>query len=124
MRKLIGLILIGLAFQACSMTGRGDAENALFTALFDVPRGSCRQVRAELEAEIDGLKAAKKQADDAFLAEQEAPAKEAKPPRSSGKGDSLGALREWAKRSERAEKWNAALKERNCRTVDLEAALK
>jgi hypothetical protein len=89
-----------------------------------VPTGSCRQLREELEAEIEGLKAAKKKADDAFLAEQEAPAKAPKPPPSPDKSDSLAALRDWAKKSERAEKWNAALKERRCRAVDLEAALK
>jgi len=33
-------------------------------------------------------------------------------------------LRDWAKKSERAEKWNAALKERRCPTVDIETALK
>src|SRR5262249_9781913 len=36
MRKLIGVILIGLLVQACSLTRRSDAESALFTALFDV----------------------------------------------------------------------------------------
>ena len=123
MRKLIGVVLIGLMLQACSLARRGDAEAALFAGLFDVPTGSCRQLREELEAEIEGLKAAKKKADDAFLAEQEAPAKAPKPPPSPDKSDSLAALRDWAKKSERTEKWNAALKERRCRTVDLEAAL-
>jgi hypothetical protein len=127
MRKLIGVVLIGLvgvAMQACSLTRPGDADAALFAGLFDVPRGSCRQLRAELEAEIVGLKAAKKKADDAFLAEQEALAKAPKPPaRPARKGDELAALRDFAKQSERAERWNKALEERRCRTVDLEAAL-
>ena len=124
MRKLIGAILIGLVLQACSLGGRGDADAALFAALFDVPHGSCRQLRAELLAEIEEIKIAKRKADDQFLAEHEAGAKEAGPPRSPKKGDPLAALRDWTKRSERAEKWNAALKERRCRTVDIEAALK
>ncbi len=127
MRKLLGVILIGLAgllMQACSLTRRGDAETALFAGLFDVPRGSCRQLRAELAAEIEGLKAAKKKADDAFIAEQEALAKAPKPPaRPAKKGDELAALRDFAKQSDRAEKWNAALAERRCPTIDLEAAL-
>jgi len=124
MQRLIGAILIGLLFQACSMTRRADTETALFAALFDVPRGSCKQLQAELRAEIEGIKIAKKKADDDFIAEQDVPAKEARSPRSSRKEDPLAALREWAKKSERAEKWNMALEERRCRTVDIEAALK
>jgi hypothetical protein len=124
MRKLIGMILIGAMLQACSLTRRGDTEEALFAGLFDVPTGSCRQLRAELEAEIEGLRIAKKKADEEFLAEQEAPATAPRPPPSPRKSDSLAALRDWAKKSERAEKWNAALKDRRCPTVDVEAALK
>ena len=124
MRKLLAAILIGLVLQACSLGRRGDADAALFAALFDVPYGSCGQLRAELLAEIEGIKDAKKKADDEFLAEQEAGAKEARSPRSPKEAKPLAALRDWAKRSERAEKWNAALKERRCRTVDIEAALK
>ena len=124
MRKLIGVILIGLTLQGCSLARRGDADAALFAGLFDVPRGSCRQLRAELEAEIAALKAAKKKADDAFLAEQEALAKAPKPAsRPAKKGDELAALRDYAKQSERAERWNKALEERRCRTVDHDAAL-
>jgi len=128
MQKRIGAILIGLALallmQACSLTRGGDADAALFAGLFDVPRGSCRQLRTELEGEIAGLKAAKKKADDAFLAEQEALAKAPKPAsRPARKGDELAALRDFAKQSERAEKWNAALAERRCPTIDLDAAV-
>jgi hypothetical protein len=130
MRKLTGVLLIGVAglvAQACSLGPRRDAEAALFAGLFDVPRGSCRQLKAELEAEIKDLKAAKKKADDAFLAEQEALAKTPKPAarlaRPARKGDELAALRDYAKKSERAERWNKALEERRCQTVDLEAAL-
>jgi len=124
MRKPIGVILIGVMLQACSLARRGDTEEALFAGLFDVPTGSCRQLRAELEADIEGIRIAKKKADDEFLAEQEAPAKAPKPPPSPKKSESLAALRDWAKKSERAEKWNAALKERRCPTVDIETALK
>jgi len=92
--------------------------------LFDVPQGSCKQLRAELWAEIEGVKSAKKKADDDFIAEQEAPPKATKSPRSFRKEDPLAALREWSKRSQQAEKLNEALKERRCRTVDIEAAVK
>ena len=124
MQRLIAVILIALMFQACSMTRRADPEAALFRALFDVPRGSCNQLRAELLAEIEGIKIAKKKADDDFIADQEAPPKETKSPRWFRKEDPLAALREWAKKSEQAEKLNLALKERRCRTVDIEAAVK
>jgi hypothetical protein len=124
MWRLPGVILLGLMLQACSISRRADTEAALFAALFDVPRGSCQQLRAELLAEIEGLKVAKKKAHAEFIAEEEAHAKEAKPPRLSRKEDPLAALREWAKRSERAEKWNLALEERRCRTVDIEAAVR
>jgi hypothetical protein len=129
MRKRIGVILVGLGgllAQACSLAPRVDPEAKLFAGLFDVPRGSCRQLRAELEAEIADLKAAKKKADDAFLAEQEAAVKAPKPKpisRPAKKGDELAALRDFAKKSARAEKWNAALAERRCATIDLDAAV-
>jgi hypothetical protein len=124
MHRLTGVILIALLLPSCSMTQRTDPEAALFAALFDVPQGSCRQLRAELRAEIEGIKSAKKKAEDDFIAEQEAPPKEAKPPLSLRKEDPLAALREWTKRTRQAEKLNAALKERRCRTVDIEAAVK
>jgi hypothetical protein len=124
MQRLIGVILVCLVFQACSMARRADPEGALFAALFDVPQGSCKQLRAELRAEIEGMKIAKKKAEDDFLAEQEAPPKETKSLRLFRKEDPLAALRAWAKKSVQAEKLNAALKERRCRTVDIEAALK
>jgi hypothetical protein len=125
MRRLTGLILLGLALQACSTMPGRDPEAALFAELFDVPRGSCRELRAELHAEIEAVKAAKKKADEQFLAEQEAPAKaKPPPPRVLRREDPLAALRDWAKKAEHAEKLNAALKERRCRTVDIEAAMK
>jgi len=123
MQRLVGVILLTLVFQACSMARRVDTEAALFAALFDVPRGSCKQLRAELRAEIEGIKSAKKRADDDFIAEQEAPPKEAKSPRSFRKEDPLAALREWTRKAQQAEKLNVALQERRCRTVDIEAAV-
>jgi hypothetical protein len=101
-----------------------DAQTALFAELFDVPQGSCKQLRAELRAEIEGLKSAKKKADDDFIAEQEAPPKAAKSPRPFRKEDPLAALREYSKKSRQAEKLNEELQERRCRTVDIEAAVK
>src|SRR5262245_22020913 len=124
MQRLIGVILLGFVLQACAMTKRPDAEAALFASLFDGPRGSCKQLRAELQAEIEGIKVAKKKAQDDFLAEDEAPPKATKSPRLFRKEDPLAALRVWAKKTEQAEKLNAALKERRCRTVDIEAATK
>lgn len=104
------------------MTRGTDAEAALFAALFDVPRGTCKQLRAQLLAEIEGIRTAKKKADEEFIAENEAPPKAAQPPRSARKPDPLAALRDWTKKTQDAEKLNAALKERRCRTVDIEAA--
>lgn len=124
MQRLIGVVLLGLVLQACSMSRRTDTEAALFAALFDVPQGSCKQLRAELRAEIEVIKSAKKKADDDFIAEQEAPPRETKSPRSFRKEDPLAALREVAKRTGQAEKLNLALKDRGCRTVDIEAAVK
>lgn len=96
----------------------------MFAALFDVPRGSCRQLRADLRAEIEAIKAAKKKADEEFLAEQQAPPEEMEVPRLGRKQDPLASLRDVAKKTAQAEKINTALKERRCRTIDIEAALK
>lgn len=124
MARLGALILICFALQACSGLRRADAEAAMFSSLFDVPRGSCRQLRADLSAEIEAIKTAKKKADDEFLAEQEAPPQEMKGPRIGRKQDPLASLRDVAKKTAQAEKFNTALKERRCRTIDIEAALK
>jgi hypothetical protein len=125
MQRLAGAFLLGLTLQACSLTRGADPEAALFAELFDGPRGSCNELRAELRAEIEALKAAKKKADDDFVAEQEAPAEAKKPPpRPFRKEDPLAALREWTKKAQHAEKLNTALKDRLCRPVDIEAALK
>jgi hypothetical protein len=124
MLRLIGVMLLGLMIQACSMTGGKDLEAALFAELFDVPRGSCKELRAQLDAEIESIKAAKEKADHDFLAEQEAPPQKKPPPRLFRKEEPPAALREWAKKAQHAEKLNAALKERRCRTVDIEGILK
>jgi hypothetical protein len=122
MWRVIGAVLLGLTAQACSMTKGPDPEQEMFAALFDVPRGSCRELRAQLQTEIEGIKAARKKARDDMLADADAPSKDAKAPRPSRKDDPLAPLREWSKRSEAAEKLNTALKERHCRTVDIETA--
>jgi hypothetical protein len=123
-RSLIAILLLGVVLQGCSVTKASDAEAALFAALFDVPHGSCRELRAQLRGEIESIKEAQKKARDDLLADAEAPPKETKSRRSLRKEDPLASLREWSKRSEQAEKLNGALKERRCRTVDIEAAVK
>jgi hypothetical protein len=123
-RSSVGIVLLAVILQGCSLTKASDAEAALFAALFDVPRGTCRELRAQLRAEIERIKEAQKKAREDLLADAEAPPKETKSPRLLRKEDPLASLREWSKRSEQAEKLNAALKERRCRTVDIEAALK
>src|SRR5262245_7353194 len=103
MQRLAGAFLLGLTLQACSLTRGADPEAALFAELFDGPRGSCNDLRAELRAEIEALKAAKKKADDDFVTEQEAPPEAKKPPpRPFRKEDPLAALREWTKKIGRA----------------------
>jgi hypothetical protein len=131
MRRVVSVILLGLALQACSMT-RGlhrvdqatrEKDAAFFEAWFGEAK-SCGELRAGLKAEIEGIKTAQKKADEEFLAEQEAPAKETKPPRPLGKEDPLASLRDVAKKTKHAERTNLVLKARRCRTVDIEAALK
>lgn len=123
--RLTGLAVLCLVLQACTtITARPDPERTLFASLFDVPRGSCRQLRAQLSEEIEGIRAAKKKAEDDMIAESEAPSKSPKPSWPRKKEDPLASLRDWQKRSEEAEKINTALKERHCRTVDIEAATK
>ncbi len=124
MYRLNGIVVLSLVVQACSQVRTVDSEGALFSALFDAPYGTCRQLRAELRTEIEALKIAKKRADDEFIASESVPPTAVKSPRPSRKEDPLAALREYSKRSQHAEKLNEALKERSCRTVDLETALK
>jgi hypothetical protein len=130
MLRFVGVILLGLALQACSMMRPFDQEDAFFSALFDGPSGggSCRELRRELKAEIEGIKAAQKKADDDFIAEQSAPGEPAPPQRFPRKGyprnGEMAALKDVARRTKQAETMNNQLKARGCRTVDVEEALK
>lgn len=124
MHRPIGILVLCLVVQACSQVRTVDSEGALFSALFDAPYGTCRQLRAELHGEIEAIKSAKKKADDDFIASESAPPKAGKSAPPFRKDDPLASLREYSKRSQQAEKLNEALKERSCRTVDLETALK
>jgi hypothetical protein len=107
-----------------------DQEDAFFAALFDGPTasGSCRELRRELKAEIEGIKAAQKKADDDFIAEQSAPAEQVPPQSFPRKGfarnSEMAALKDVARRTKQAETMNQQLKVRGCRTVDVEEALK
>jgi hypothetical protein len=97
--------------------------------LFDGPGGgSCRQLRRELKAEIENIKAAQKKADDDFIAEQSAPAEPAPPQRFPRKGyprnSEMAPLKDVARRTKLAEDTNLKLKARGCRTVDIEEALR
>ncbi len=124
MRSIFAMIFLSIALQGCSTLRRAEAEAALFSALFDVPTGSCRQLRRQLRTEIEIIKKAQKKADEEFLAEQDAPPKQAAPPRLARKEDPLAALRDVARKTAHAEKLNTALKERRCRTVDIEEAVR
>ena len=129
-QRVLGAILLGLILQACSASRDRDAlsaahrEAAFFAALFDGPRETCKQLRRALEAEIEGIRIAKKKADADFIAEQEAPPQQPKARWLFRREDPLAALREVAKKTQRAEKMNSELKERRCRTVNIEQALK
>jgi hypothetical protein len=130
MLRFVGVLLLGLALQACSMMRPFDQEDAFFAALFDGPSGSgsCRQLRSELKASIEDIKAAQKKADDDFIAEQSAPAEPAPPQRFPRKGfprnGEMAPLKDLARRTKQAEDLNLKLKVRGCRTVDIEQALK
>ncbi len=124
MQRILVMILLSIALQACSTIRRADTEAAFFAALFDVPRDSCKQLRRQLRAEIEAIKKAQKKADEEFLAEQDVPPTQTKPPRLARKEDPLAALRDVARKTAHAEKLNAALKERRCRTVDIEEAVR
>jgi hypothetical protein len=124
MLRFVGVLLLGLALQACSMMRPFDQEDAFFAALFDGPSGSgsCRQLRSELKASIEDIKAAQKKADDDFIAEQSAP--DSAPRAPERKGSETAALREVAKMTKQAEQINKVLEQRQCRTVNIEQALK
>jgi hypothetical protein len=124
MQRILTMIFLSIALQACSTQRRVDTEAALFEALFDVPRGSCKQLRRQLRTEIEIIKKAQKKADDEFLAEQDAPPEQTVPPRLAREVDPLAALRDVARKTAHAEKINMALKVRRCRTVDIEEAVR
>ena len=124
MQRILVMILLSVAIQACSTVRRADTEAALFVALFDVPRGSCKQLRRQLQAEIEVIKKAQRKADEEFVAEHDSPPKQTKPPRLARKEDPLAALRDVARKTAHAEILNAALKERRCQTVDIEEAVR
>lgn len=124
MARMIGVILLGLPLAACSQARDFDRDGAYFSSLFGEQRGTCRDLRKALEAEVEEIKNAQKKADDDFIAEQSAPA-QASPPRGSPrKGSETAALREVAKKTKHAEQMNLVLEQRRCRTVNVEAALK
>ncbi len=111
------------------MAATVDRDAVFFAGLFDGPvGGTCRELRSELRAEIEGIKAAQKKADDDFIAEQNAEPKPAPPPRLrprlGRKNDPLAALKDVARRTKVAEEINQKLKTRGCRAMDIEQALK
>jgi hypothetical protein len=131
LRPLLMFMLLGLVLQACAMARpfEGyDEEGAFFSSLFDGPSGagSCRQLRRELDAELESLKAAQKKADDDFIAEQSAPVQQAPPRRRrfGRRNDEMTPLKDLARRTRLAEETNRKLQVRGCRTVDIEQALK
>jgi hypothetical protein len=106
-------------------------EQALFAALFDGPAGgSCRQLRSDLKAAIEDIKAAQKKADEDFIAEQSAPQPQPQAPpqrfarRSHPRNDEMAPLKDVARQTKQAEEMNLKLKVRGCRTIDVEQALK
>jgi hypothetical protein len=132
MLRVLALAALGLVVQACAMAAPVDPEATFFASLFDGPGGggTCRELRRELRAEIEGIKTAQRKADEEFIAEQDAEPKPAPPPhprlrpRPGGKYDPLASLRDVARRTKVAEDINRKLETRGCRTVDIEQALK
>lgn len=124
MAKMIGVILLSSMLAACSQVRGFDQDGAYFSSLFSDRRGTCRDLRRALKAEIEEIKSAQKKADDDFIAEQSAPAPESPPRGSPRKGNETAALRDVAKRTKHAEQMNLVLEQRRCRTVNVEQALK
>ena len=116
MARMIGVMLLGVMLAACSQARTFDKDGAYFSSLFGEQRGTCRALRKDLKAEVEGIKSAQKKADDDFIAEQSAPA-QASPPRAAlRKGNETAALREVAKKTKHAEQMNLVLEQRRCRT--------
>ena len=124
MERLIGVILLSLTLAACSQARSFDRDGAYFSSLFGEQKGTCRDLRKALKAEVEEIKSAQKKVDDDFIAEQSAPAQEIPPRGSPRKGNETAALREVAKKTKHAEQMNSVLQQRRCRTVNVEQALK
>ena len=124
MVRMIGVILLSLMLAACSQVRSFDQDGAYFSSLFSAQIGTCRDLRRALKAEIEEIKGAQKKADDDFVAEQSAPARDSPPRGSPRKSNETAALREVAKRTKHAEQMNLVLEQRRCRTVNVEQALK
>ena len=124
MARMIGVTLLSLMLAACSQVRSFDQDGAYFSSLFSAQRGTCRDLRRALKAEIEEIKSAQKKADDDFIAEQSAPAPEGAPRGSPRKSNETAALRDVAKRTKHAEQMNLVLEQRRCRTVNVEQALK
>lgn len=124
MQRLIGVILLSLMLAACSQVRPFDRDGAYFSSLFGEQSGTCRYLRQALEAEVEQIKSTQKKADEAFIAEQSAPAQPSPPRGSPRKGSETAALREVAKKTKHAEQMNLVLEQRRCRTVNVEQALK
>ena len=124
MARMIGVMLLGVMLAACSQARTFDKDGAYFSSLFGEQRGTCRALRKDLKAEVEGIKSAQKKADDDFIAEQSAPAQESPQRASPRKGSEIAALREVARKAKQAEHMNLVLAQRRCRTVDVEQALK
>lgn len=124
MAKMIGVILLSSMLAACSQVRGFDQDGAYFSSLFSDRRGTCRDLRRALKAEIEEIKSAQKKADDDFIAEQSAPAPESPPRGSPRKSNETAALRDAATRTKHAEQMNLVLEQRRCRTVNVEQALK
>jgi hypothetical protein len=121
MARVIVLLLLGLALQACSPGRILDQDGAYFSSLFGENSGTCRQLRRELKAQVGEIKTAQKKADDDFIAEQSAP--DSTPRAPMRKGSETAALREVAKMTKQAEQLNKVLEQRQCRTVNFVQAL-
>ncbi len=81
-------------------------------------------MRTALKGQVEEIKSAQKKADDDFIAEQSSPAQDNAPRGPAHKGSETAALRDVAKKTKQAEQMNKVLEQRQCRTVNLEQALK
>ena len=124
MNRILQVILLGVALQACSPSRVLDKDGAYFSSLFGEGSGTCKDLRRALKSDVDAIKSAQKKADDDFVAEQSAPPQEGAARAPQRKGSETAALREIAKKTKQAEQTNGVLQQRGCRTVNIEQALK